>query len=59
MSGSDVIIAPNILEQMAGDPEKASYYEKKIDDFFEAIPGLLTSFASKGLVYEPGGVDRS
>lgn len=49
MSGSDVIIAPNILEQMAGDPEKASYYEKKIDDFFEAIPGLLTSFASKGL----------
>ena len=29
MSGNDVIIAPNILEQMANDPEKAAYYEKK------------------------------
>ena len=25
MSGSDVVIAPNILEQMANDPEKAAY----------------------------------
>lgn len=56
MSGSDVVIAPNILEQMANDPKKASYYEQKIDDFFNAIPRLTASFASKGLVYEPGGV---
>ena len=56
MNGSDVIIAPNILEQMAGDRDKAAYYERKIDDFFQAIPGLSVSFASKGLVYEPGGV---
>ena len=56
MSGNDVIIAPNILEQMANDPEKAAYYEKKIDDFFEATPQLSDSFAAKGLVYEPGGV---
>lgn len=56
MSGSDVIIAPNILEQMANDPEKAAYYEQKIDDFFEAAPQLSASFAAKGLVYEPGGV---
>lgn len=56
MSGSDVVIAPNILEQMANDPEKASYYEHKIDDFFDDIPILTASFASKGLVYEPGGV---
>ena len=56
MSGNDVIIAPNILEQMANDPEKAAYYEKKIDDFFEATPQLSASFAAKGLVYEPGGV---
>ena len=56
MSGSDVVIAPNILEQMANDPEKASYYEHKIDDFFDNIPILTASFASKGLVYEPGGV---
>ncbi len=26
MSGSDVVIAPNILEQMANDPGKAAYY---------------------------------
>lgn len=56
MSGSDVIIAPNILEQMANDPEKAAYYEQKIDDFFKATPQLSASFAVKGLVYEPGGV---
>ena len=56
MSGSDVVIAPNILEQMANDPEKAAYYEGKIDDFFNATPMLAASFAAKGLVYEPGGV---
>ena len=56
MSGDDVVIAPNILEQMANDPEKAAYYEGKIDDFFNATPMLTASFAAKGLVYEPGGV---
>ena len=56
MSGNDVVIAPNILEQMANDPEKAAYYEGKIDDFFNATPMLTASFAAKGLVYEPGGV---
>ena len=56
MSGNDVVIAPNILEQMASDPEKAAYYEGKIDDFFNATPMLTASFAAKGLVYEPGGV---
>ena len=56
MSGNDVVIAPNILEQMANDPEKAAYYEGKIDDFFNAIPMLKASFSAKGLVYEPGGV---
>ncbi len=56
MSGSDVVIAPNILEQMANDSEKAAYYEDKIDDFFNATPMLTASYAAKGLVYEPGGV---
>ena len=56
MSGNDVVIAPNILEQMANDPKKAAYYEDKIDDFFNATPMLTASFAAKGLVYEPGGV---
>lgn len=56
MSGNDVIIAPNILEEMANDPEKAAYYEKKIDDYFDAIPRLNAQFAAQGLVHEPGGV---
>lgn len=56
MSGNDVIIAPNILEKMANDPEKAAYYEKKIDDYFDAIPRLNAQFAAQGLVHEPGGV---
>lgn len=34
-SGSgNVAISPNILEQMANDPEKAAYYEKKISDYY-------------------------
>ena len=56
MTGSDVVIAPNILEQMANDPEKAAYYERKIDDFFEATPRLKASFAARGLDYQPCGV---
>jgi len=56
MSGNDVVIAPNILKEMANNPETAAYYEKKIDDFFDATPRLNAVFAAKGLVYEPGGV---
>ena len=56
MSGSDVVIAPNILEQMANDTEKAAYYEGKIDDFFLATPMLKASFAARGLDYQPCGV---
>lgn len=56
MSGNDVVIAPNILEQMANDPEKAAYYEGKIDDFFNATPMLKASFAARGLDYQPCGV---
>jgi len=56
MNGSSVVIAPNILEDMANDPEKATYYEKKIDDFFNATPKLKAQFAAQGLNYEPCGV---
>ena len=37
MSGNDVIIAPNIVEQMANDSDKAAYYEKKIDYVFDVV----------------------
>ena len=53
MGGSDVIIAPNIVEQMANDPEKAAYYERKIDAFFEDIPRQTALFAARGLDYQP------
>ncbi|MCM1047652.1 MAG: DUF6033 family protein [Clostridiales bacterium] len=56
MSGNDVVIAPNILEQMANDSEKAAYYEGKIDDFFNDIPMSKALFAARGLDYQPCGV---
>lgn len=56
MSGNDVVIAPNILEQMAKNPEQAAYYEQKIDCFFQDIPRQSALCAAKGLVYEPCGV---
>ena len=56
MSGSDVFIAPNMLEKMANDPDTAADYERKIDDFFEATPRLKAHFAAQGLTYEPCGV---
>ena len=54
--GNDVVIAPNILEQMANDPKKAAYYEGKIDEFFNATPRLKASFAEQELDYQPCGV---
>lgn len=56
MSGNDVIIAPNVLEKMAGEPETAAYYERKISDYFDAIPRLDALCAAQGLVHDPGGV---
>ena len=56
MRGNDVIIAPNIFEEMSDNPQKAAYYEGKIDDFFNATPMLKAQFAAKGLDYQPCGV---
>ena len=57
MSGNDVVIAPNILEEMADDPQKAAYYEQKIDYFFtDVIPNGKAYAASVGLTFEPCGV---
>lgn len=57
MGGRDVVIAPNILEEMAGDTKKALYYEQKIDYFFNTvIPQGNAICAARGLVFEPGGV---
>lgn len=61
----NVAIAPNILEQMANDSEKAAYYEKKISDYFNyGVPKTDAFMAmighrktSEGLViHEDGSV---
>ena len=31
---NNIVIAPNVLETMANDPQKAAYYEKMIQEFF-------------------------
>lgn len=57
MSGNDVIIAPNILEDMASDAKTAIYYEQKIDYFFNTVIPRESAFcAARGLIFEPGGV---
>jgi len=57
MSGNDVVIAPNILEDMANDVKTAAYYEQKIDYFFtDVIPNGKAYAASVGLTFEPCGV---
>lgn len=58
----NVAIAPNILEEMANDPEKAAYYESKIQQHFDTIPQLTAQLSmmghelhSCGVVIHPDG----
>lgn len=58
----NVVIAPNILEQMAKDPEKAAYYEGKIQEYFDGLPKLQAEISamgheihSSGIVIHPDG----
>lgn len=58
----NVVIAPNILEQMADDPEKAAYYEGKIQEYFDGLPKLQAEISamgheihSSGIVIHPDG----
>lgn len=57
MRGNDIVIAPNIFEEMLSDPLKAAYYEQKISYFFtDVIPKGTAWAASVGLTFEPCGV---
>ncbi len=56
MSGNDLVIAPNILDEMAANSEKARYYEEKIQYWFDNIPKWKAESAAMGLTYEPCGV---
>lgn len=58
----NVVIAPNILEQMAGNPEKAAYYEEKIQYYFDSLPRCEAELSamgheihSSGIVIHPDG----
>ena len=44
----NVVIVSNILEQMANDPEKAAYYEKKIQEHFDSLPQTEAFMAAVG-----------
>ena len=44
----NVVIASNVLEQMANDPEKAAYYEKKIQEHFDSLPQTEAFMAAVG-----------
>ena len=56
------MIAPNILEQMADDPKKASYYEAQIRHYFDSLPQCKAQLSlmgheihSSGIVIHPDG----
>ena len=45
---NNVVIASNILEQMANDPEKAAYYEREIQAAFDRFPSLQAELSAAG-----------
>lgn len=58
----NVVIAPNILEQMANDSNKAAYYEEKIQNYFDSLPRYQAELSamgheihSSGIVIHPDG----
>ena len=53
---NNIAIAPNILEEMANNPEKASHYEKIIDDFFASQPMVKAQMAAGGFEIQSYGV---
>ncbi len=56
VGSGNVAIAPSILEQMANEPEKAAYYEKKIQEHFDSLPGSAAFLGSHNLRMTTSGV---
>lgn len=52
----NVVIAPNILEQMAKDPKKAAYYEGKIQNYFQTLPMCQAQLSAMGHEIHSSGV---
>lgn len=44
----NIVIAPNILEEMANDSEKAAYYEEKIQNFLSSVPRYQAELSAMG-----------
>lgn len=55
MGGTDVVIAPKMLEKMAKEPETAERIEGTIDYFFGNIPKYEAEAAAMGLTFESCG----
>lgn len=53
---NNIAIAPNILEEMVNNPEKAAHYEKIIDDFFASQPMVKAQMAAGGFEIQSYGV---
>jgi len=58
----NVVIASNILEEMANDSAKAAYYERKIQNYFDSVPRFQAELSamgheihSSGIVIHPDG----
>lgn len=52
---NNVVIAPNILEQMASDSEKAAYYENKIQTGLDNFPKVQAQLSAAGFeIYSYG-----
>lgn len=52
----NVVIASNILEEMARDPEKAAYYEGKIQHYFNSLPRYQAELSAMGHEIHSSGI---
>lgn len=52
----NVVIAPNILEQMANDPQKAAYYEGKIQHYYDTLPACQAQLSLMGHEIHSSGI---
>lgn len=52
----NVVIAPNILRQMAENPQKAAYYEKQIQSYFDSLPLCKAQLSMMGHEIHSSGI---
>lgn len=52
----NVVIATNILEQMANDPQKAAYYEGKIQHYYDTLPACQAQLSLMGHEIHSSGI---